>query len=170
MVKDPQRILAYFGCCNSCNNCFFIIIAYKDELFSKGKEDNSSTDNTRATTATTTSFSKPTTTPKPIVTSTPKSTPIVTVTPTSRKTINFSDAESLYNNGTYAYITPDDLHVFFRNLIGEKVFTVCEVSEVNSTEIKCTIGDTFMMTTFNVTKDYSGLLKRDDIVAILSEP
>lgn len=81
----------------------------------------------------------------------------------------FDSALTVFNEGDYKFIKGDDLQTYASNLSGESVYTVTTVSEVKDNMVQCTLGDGFMMSSFNTSVDYTSLLNKDDTVAILGE-
>jgi len=80
----------------------------------------------------------------------------------------FKDELNAYNSGDYKHITVSDLNKYHTNMSGVKIACVIKVSEVDGNIIRSTLDDGFMMSTFNMTKEYKDI-KRDDVLAVMGE-
>lgn len=80
---------------------------------------------------------------------------------------SFSDELKEYEMGNYPYITKKDLAMYYANMSGVPFCTLINIDKIDEGKIQSAINGGFMMSSFNTVKDYSGVLKEDEAVAVI---
>lgn len=88
----------------------------------------------------------------------------------ANKELNLEDELTEFSSGEYLFVTNEDLSKYCVNMEGVKVYVVTDINDIKNDMIQSTLGDGYMMSSFNVSENYEkyeSSLEKGDIVAIM---